>query len=130
MSSESTKVPMIEGLETEQDILLNGKRLSSEDLESLRIILRIMETAKNSELDKLITKITINSNDEYILEMKKENKIIYLGNATDLTSRMDYTKIIVESEKGNTGKIFVNGDINNGFKPYFREEKNEGSNVK
>ena len=129
VSSKSAKVPTIEGFKTEQDTLLNGKRLSNEDIEVLRSILRIMETAKNSEIDNLISKISIN-NEDYILELKKENKIVYLGSATELTSRMDYLKIIIDSEKGNSGKVFLNGDINNGFKPYFREEKNEGSDVK
>lgn len=129
VSSKNARVPIIEGFSTEQDELLNGKRLSNEDIGILRSVLRIMETAKNLGMDKLISKITI-KNDEYILELQKENKIVYLGSATDLTSRMDYIKIIIDSEKGNSGKIFVNGDINNGFKPYFREEKIEGSNLK
>ena len=83
-----------------------------------------METAKSAEVSKLISKISIQNN-EYLLEMKKENKIVYLGNATDLTNRMTYVKIIVDKEKGKTGKVFVNGDINSGFKPYFREENIE-----
>ena len=121
VSSKNADVPIIEGLQTEQDTLLNGKKLSDKDIEALRIILRIMETAKSAEVSKLISKISIQNN-EYILEMKKENKIVYLGNATDLTNRMTYVKIIVDKEKGKSGKVFVNGDINSGFKPYFREE--------
>ena len=121
VSSKEADVPIIEGFQTEQDTLLNGKKLSDKDIEALRIILRIMETAKSAEVSKLISKISIQNN-EYILELKKENKIVYLGNATDLTDRMTYVKIIVDKENGKTGKVFVNGDINSGFKPYFREE--------
>jgi len=80
-----------------------------------------MENAKTSEIDNLISTISMKNN-EYILELNKENKIVYLGDATDLTNRMTYIKIILEKEKGKIGRIFVNGDINNGFKPYFREE--------
>ena len=122
VSSKEAKVPIIEGFQTEQDTLLNGKRLSNIDIETLRIILKIMETAKSAEVSELISKISIQNN-EYILEMKKENKLVYLGNATDLTNRMTYVKIIVDKENGKQGKIFVNGDINTGFRPYFREEK-------
>ena len=121
VSSKEAKVPIIEGLQTEQDTLLNGKRLSNKDIEVLRIILRIMETAKSAEVSKLISKISL-QNSEYILEMKKENKIVYLGNATNLSSKMDYLKLILENEKGKKGKVFVNRDINSGFDPYFREE--------
>lgn len=121
VSSVKEKVPLVEGFITEQDTLLNGKRLANNDIEKLRVILRIMETAKTTEIDNLISKILINNND-YILELSKENKIVYLGDATDLTNRMTYVKIILDKEKEKTGRIFVNGDINNGFKPYFREE--------
>ena len=121
VSSKEAKVPIIEGFQTEQDTLLNGKRLSNKDIEVLKIILRIMETAKSAEIEKLISKITIQNN-EYVLELKIENKLVYLGNATNLTNRMTYVKLIIEKEKSKEGKIFVDGDINNGFKPYFREE--------
>ena len=121
VSSKKEKVPLVEGFTTDQDTLLNGKRLSNDDIKLLRVILRIMETAKASEIDDLISKITINNN-EYILELDKDNKQVYLGGATDLTSKMTYVKIIVDKEKGKTGKVFVDKDINNGFKPYFREE--------
>lgn len=120
--SKAENVPIIEGFQTEQDTLLNGKRLSNKDIEYLRIILRIMETAKTTGISKLISKITIQNN-EYILELKKEDKLVYLGNATGLTNKMEYIQLILKNEKGKTGKVFVNGDINNGFKPYFREEK-------
>ena len=121
VSSKKENVPLVEGFTTEQDTLLNGKRLSNDDIENLRVILRIMENAKTSEIDNLISTISMKNN-EYILELNKENKIVYLGDATDLTNRMTYIKIILEKEKGKIGRIFVNGDINNGFKPYFREE--------
>lgn len=124
VSSKKEKVPLIEGFTTEQDTLLNGKRLVNNDIKLLRVILRIMETAKTSEIDKLISKISVKNN-EYILELSKENKLVYLGDATDLTNRMTYVKIIVDKEKGKTGKAFVDKDINNGFKPYFREESLE-----
>ena len=81
-----------------------------------------METAKTAEVSKYISKITMQNN-EYILELKKENKLVYLGSATDLTNRMTYVKIIIDKEKGKSGRVFVNGDINSGFKPFFREEQ-------
>lgn len=121
VSGKEAKVPIIEGFQTEQDTLLNGKRLSNKDIESLRIVLRIMESAKSAEVSELISKISLQNN-EYILELKKENKIVYLGNATNLSSKMDYLRLILQNEKGKTGKIFVNRDINSGFDPYFREE--------
>ena len=125
-SSEKANVPIISGLATEEETLLNGKRLISEDIKLLNKILKIMESAKNNGLDTLITKITIQNN-EYVLELKKKNKIVYLGEATDLTNQMVYLKLIVEKEEKIKGEIFLDGDINSGFKPYFREYKDENN---
>ena len=122
VSSKQEKVPLVEGFTTDQDTLLNGKRLINNDIEKIRTILTIIETSKAIEINDLISKITIQNN-EFVLELKKENKIIYIGEANDLTNKMTFVKTMLEKEKGNTGKIFVNGDINKGFKPYFREEK-------
>ena len=85
-----------------------------------------METAKATEIWNLITSIDIKDN-QYTLTLKKENKKVYLGKATDLTNMMMYVKVMIEKEEGNKGEIFVNGDLNSGFKPYFRETIEEES---
>ncbi len=122
IASKNGGVPFVEGITTDQDTLLNGKRLLNSDLETLNALLKIMDAAKGADISKKITKIII-KDDEYKLELKKENKEAYLGNATNLTNKILYVKLILEKEKGNEGKIFVNGDLNSGFKPYFREKE-------
>ena len=121
---ESTKnddVPIVEGLSTEQETLLNGKRVINKDIENLRIMQKIMNVAKSEEIAKNISKIKI-ENGEYILELSKDKKTVYLGDGSDIRNKMVYLRAILEKEKGNKGKIFLNGILNNGFKPYFREE--------
>lgn len=120
-SSKQAQVPLVEGFAVDQDTLLNEKRLPNKDIEGLKILLRIMETAKANDFYQLISKIIIKDN-QYTLELEKEKKTVYLGDATNLTNQMTYVKLILQNEKGHKGKIFVNGDINNGFKPYFRQE--------
>ena len=121
-TSSKENVPLLEGLKVTQDELLNQKRLQNEDIKALRKILKIMDTAKSSDISKLITKIIV-ENDEYVLELESENKVVYLGDATDMTNKILYLKVILENEKNKKGKIFINGNLNNGFKPYFREEE-------
>lgn len=123
VASKVGKVPEIEGFTTEQDKLLNGKRLSNEDINKLKVILKIKETATSIDIWEKFSKIKIENN-KYIVELKKENKIAYLGDATDLTNKMNFLKAILEDTKKETGKIFLNGNFSTGFKPYFREEKN------
>ena len=126
-SSKSEKVPVIEGLSTSQDDLLNARRLSTNDIEALKTILRIVDTAKTADISKLISKIIIQDG-QYILEIKDKNKTVYLGDATDITNKIMYLKIILNKEKNTKGKIFINGNLNNGFKPYFREDEGKDSN--
>ena len=44
---------------------------------------------------------------------------INLGNCTNLKNRMFYVKAILEKEVGNKGTINVDGNLNEGFVPYF-----------
>ena len=119
-SSEMQKIPILEGFKTTQENLLNGKRLCSDDLNYLNTVLKIVNASKNLDIYESITKIIIENN-EFVLYFQNENKYAYLGNGTEITNKMTYVKAIMQKES-NSGKIFVNGDINGGFKPYFREE--------
>ena len=53
--------------------------------------------------------------------LEEENKKVHLGDSTNLSNKMLYVMAIIEAEKGKQGDIFVNGDLNNKFQPYFRE---------
>ncbi len=122
IANQKANVPVLEGINTNQDSFLNEKRVVSEDITILNTILKIMGSARNIEIDKLITNITIEKGKEYILYLEKEKKYIYLGDASNVTNKMLYVQTMLKEEKGNSGKILVNGDLSGGFKPYFREE--------
>ena len=51
-----------------------------------------------------------------------ENKYVHLGDSSNLSNKMLYVVAILEKEKENAGDIFVNGDLNNKFQPYFRQK--------
>ena len=123
-SSEKKKLPIIEGFCTPNEDLLNKKRISSEDISYLNTLLKITENSKKMGIYDSIAKIIIQSN-EYVLYIENEDKYVYLGNSSDIKNKILYVKTILENEKGKKGKIFVNGDLNSGFKPYFREEQTE-----
>ena len=55
-------------------------------------------------------------------DMEEEKKTIYLGDASNLSNRILYVQMILEEEKDKEGEFFVNGDLNNGFQPYFRKK--------
>ncbi len=121
-SSVKAEVPIIVGFNITENELLNKKRLEIIDLEKLNKILKIIDSSKATEIDKLITEINIENENNYCIYLESQNKKVYIGNTNDLTKKMLFLKKIIDEEKDNTGTVYVDGDISNGFKPYFRPE--------
>ena len=69
------------------------------------------------EINEKITEIQVN--DEYVLKLEQDGVSINLGNAMNLKDRMYFVKKLLEEEKENKGTIYVNGNLNEGFSPYF-----------
>lgn len=121
-SQEKLDLPTIQGISTEEEQIVEGNRLNSEDLEKLETVIQIMSTCKNYDLDTKVTTINIENKDEYSLYMEEEKKTIYLGNKNNLSNKMLYVKTIIEKNQGKEGYIYVDGDTNNNFKNRFREK--------
>jgi cell division protein FtsQ len=122
ISDEKLELPIIQGISTPEDQIAEGNRLNSEDLEKLEDVIQIVNICKNYELDSKITSIDITNKNEYSIYMEEENKIVYLGDNTNLSTKMLYVQAILEKNQGKEGYIYVNGDLNNNFKPRFREK--------
>ena len=120
ISEEKQALPTIQGISTPDEQIVEGNRLNSEDLEKLEVIIQIMNICKNYELDSKITNIDISTKDEYTLYLEEEKKTIYLGDKSNLSNKMLYVQVIIEENRGKEGEIFVNGDLNNNFKPRFK----------
>ena len=56
--------------------------------------------------------------------IEQEQKKVHLGDNTNLSNKILYVNAIIEQEKGKAGEIFANGDLNNKFRVYFRENLN------
>ena len=122
ISEERQALPTIQGISTPDEQIVEGNRLNSEDLEKLEVIIQIMNICKNYELDSKVTNIDISNKDEYTLYLEEEKKTIYLGDKNNLSNKMLYVQVIIEENRGKEGEIFVNGDLNNNFKPRFKEK--------
>lgn len=120
IQKDKIEKPEIIGYSTPSKDLQPGNRLVEEDLERLNTVLNIMEVAAGNELSSLITKIDISEKTNYILYLDTEQKKVYIGDGSDLNTRMLYVKAILENEKGKAGEIFVGGDLNK-EKVRFRE---------
>lgn len=122
ISSVKAEVPIIVGFNITENELLNKKRLEIIDLEKLNKISKVIDSSKATEIDKLITEINIENENNYCIYLESQNKKVYIGNTNDLTKKMLFLKKIIDEEKESTGTVYVDGDISNGFKPYFRPE--------
>jgi hypothetical protein len=58
---------------------------------------------------------------EYTLSLESERKTVYLGDCSELNTRILYMKAIIEKEKENAGNIYINADLNSGGYVYFKE---------
>lgn len=122
ISEDSKNMPVIHGIETKEENIILGKRLDKEDLKKLEDVIKIMNEAKECGLDGQVTYIDISESNNYSIYLSNEEKTVYLGDGSNLNNKMLYVQAIIEKEKGKEGEIFVNGDLNNGFNPYFREK--------
>lgn len=124
ISEDSKQKPIIQGITTKEEDVVVGARLNNEDLEKLQDAIKIMDACKEYNLDSKVTSIDISNKNEYSIYLEEEKKKVHLGNNSNLSNKILFANSIIEKEKEKAGDIFVNGDLNNGFKVYFRESLN------
>lgn len=122
ISEQKLEKPIIRGISTEQEQIVEGNRLNDNDLDKLETVIQIMNISKNYELDQKISSIDITNKNDYIIEMETEKKTIHLGNNNNLNNKMLYVPAILSENKDKEGTIYLNGDINSDFKPRFKEK--------
>lgn len=121
ISDDNKSLPIIYGIETNEEEIEPGKRADNNDLESLEDIIKIMDAANEKGLKDKVTSIDISDKNDYIINIEEKGKKVHLGNISNLSNKMLYVIAIMEQEE-KEGEIFVNGDLNNKFQPYFREK--------
>lgn len=124
ISSIKIDKPILQGSVTTIENIIPGNRLNQDDLERLNDVLKIIKNSQEIQIKDKITTINIENKNNYILTLQNLKKVIYLGDTSNLANKMLYIKAIIEREVEKEGKIFVNGEFNEGFEPYFREEIN------
>lgn len=121
ISEEKENIVKIEGLTNLENSIDKSNRLSDEDLTKLNTIIKIMNYCQYNSIDNQITSINCKDESNYVLNLEKEKKTVYLGDATNLSERILWLKTLLEKEKGNKGEIFINGDLSN-RKVYFKPD--------
>ena len=117
---EERKPSYMLGYSTSQEKLEAGNRLEEEDLIKLGTVIKLMNAATNNSIANLITTINISNAENYTIYMESEKKTAYLGDCSNLETRMLYLVGIINSEKNISGEIFLNMNLNTD-KAFFRE---------
>ena len=122
-NNNSAGLTEITGIKTAEENLRVASRLNEIDLRKLGDVLRIMEAANSNDLTSLITKINIADEDNYVLTLQKNKKTVYLGDASNLGTKMSWILMFNEKEANKEGEIILNMNLNDEKnKPYFREK--------
>lgn len=126
LSSNQKEVPVLLGVETDFTSLAVGSsenkvtKLNDKDLEKLNTVNEIMDISKSNDVDSLISRIDITDDKNYIVYLDSEGKTVYLGDCSNLNTRILYMKAIIKQESGIKGEIFLNIDLDSDY-PYFKE---------
>lgn len=119
-ATDKLEIPTIIGMDITQANLETMHRLGEKDLNKMENILQIREECKKIEIADKITQLQVK--DEYIVSLENDGITINLGDASNLKNRIYYVSAILKQEAGNKGTIYVNGNFNEGFSPYFSVE--------
>ena len=122
LSEENKGLPIIYGITTEEEKVTPGNRINSEDLNRLEEVMKIMSSANENGLDGKVSSVDISNKNDYTIYLEEKKKKVHIGNTSNLSNKMLYILAIMEQEDGKEGDIYVNGDLNNKFQPYFREK--------
>jgi polypeptide-transport-associated domain-containing protein len=120
ISSIKKELPILIGISTSKEEYKEGNRLNDEDLTKLGTVIKIMNSAQANGIDGLISKIDISDSNNYTLHLDSEDKKAYLGDCSNLETRMLFLVGILEKERGNAGEMFINMNLNTD-NAFFRE---------
>lgn len=123
ISNEKLEIPILIGFTTDLSNIKAGNRINIDDLKKMDMVIKIYEAARSNDLGNLITKIDISNEKNYTLVLESEGKRVYLGDCSDLNTRILYLKAILEKSAGRNGEIFLNIDLNS-QEAYFRPSSN------
>ncbi len=108
VNSEPYATVSLEGITTELNNLELGSRLNQEDLSKFNDLIKIMNSLNKDNLKEKLSSINISDSNNYILNFKNDNKIIELGDTSDLSTKTSWIERFIEEEKDKNGTVHLN----------------------
>lgn len=110
---DGNKITII--LSKESDSISIGNLLSEKDIEKVKNVESILKVAESNDISSLITQFDLTNEQNVIIDLASESKRVYLGSFSDdinLNVKFFWLKTMLEQEKGKSGIIYLNGDLN------------------
>lgn len=102
-------------LSNEPENITIGSFLNEKEIEKIAIVESILQVAESNDMSGLITQFDMINDQNIIIEIASESKRAYLGSFSDdinLNVKFFWLKTMLEQEKGKSGIIYLNGDLN------------------
>ena len=96
ISEEKKELPILIDILTPIETITEGNRLVKEDLVNLESVIKIVNSARSTEIGAAINKISLK---EFSLIFEEEGKTAYIGDTTNINTKMLYLKEILQKEK-------------------------------
>lgn len=119
ISNKPRNIPTIVGFTTDLSNIVEGGRIDVEDLKLLNTVIKIYETCKDNDLGEYVTKIDVSNTKDYVITMDDIGKVVYIGDGSELNTRIIYLKAILDANENIPGTIFLDVDLNT-QRVYFR----------
>lgn len=116
INNQAIEKPLLTGYQTES--IEVGNRLDIVDLKKLNNIIKIVNTAEEKQISDKITKIDFEDNQDILITMESEGKLIHFGNEKNINDKFVKLMAVLEDTAGQNGEIF----LKNIDKVYFRKE--------
>lgn len=105
------------GFKTAEENIKVGSRLEDEDIQAINVASKIIDSSENYSLKQYITSVNISDESDYVLFLESENKLVHIGDTSNLEIKMLYLQSILEKAKESRGTLYLNVDFRNKY-PY------------
>lgn len=106
-SQKNEDLKILTGLKTTIEKYEPGNKLDDEDVDKLDTVCDILEKAKNNDVLVSINSINIKNSRNYILTVENGDKLVYIGDNSNMNFKMIWLNDLLIKCKGQKGVIYL-----------------------
>jgi len=110
-SDKKNELKILDGLSTDLEQFVPGNRLNEEDLKKLNVVNDVINKARNNGVLDSIYSIDISNSKNYVLTVENGDKLIYIGNASEMNLKMIWIKTLLKDRAGEKGSIYLDKNL-------------------